>query len=222
MKPMPRILKYTFSLLLFLPFYGVRAQSISPKADTVLSNGVRIGFDLSRLSYYYLTNQKFRSFEVSGDVGYKKMLFVVEAGNATIKKEDSLFNYRSNGYFARIGIERNLLKGGDDVVFYGARYAMATFNFESDFRIPGGVWSDYQGIIDRQSFTAHWAELVGGLKVLVWRNIYFGFTTRIKVKVGFKGNENLGAITIPGFGNSSKNNAVGFNYYIFYRIPFKK
>ncbi len=180
MKATNRILKYTFSLLLLLHFTGARAQSIT-KADTVLSNGIRIGFDLSRIGYYFLTNQQFRSFEVSGDVGYKKWVFVVEAGNATIKKEESFlidslsngyFGYRSNGYFARVGVERNLLKGGDDAVFYGARYAASVFTFESDgFETRGNYWGPgYQENVARQTFTAHWAELVGGLKVLVWKN----------------------------------------------------
>lgn len=211
------------SLLLVSPVFCF-AQTA--KEDTVLSTGVRIGVDLGKIAYYFLTNKGHKTFEASADVGYKKVVFVAEAGfsNITLEKTDT-FNYRytSNGLFGRVGVENNLLKGGDDAIFIGARYGLSRFSFAADnILIPDEYWGDYITPAPKQSGMAHWMEGVGGVKVNVFSNVYIGFTGRLKIRLTQSKYEGLDAVFIPGFGKADKNIMMGLSYYVFYRFPFKE
>jgi hypothetical protein len=195
-------------------------------ADTVLTNGIRVGVDIGKIAYYFLTDKAHRTLEFSGDVGYKKVLFVAEAGYSSIRMErvDTFnYNYTSNGLFGRIGVESNLLKGGDDAIFVGARYGISQFNFAaSTILIADSLWGDYKGSFPKQNATAHWLEGVAGVKVNIFNNVYLGFTGRIKFRIAASKYEMLDAIHIPGFGRADKNIMMGLSYYVFYRIPFKQ
>jgi len=214
------ILRATSLLALLLVAVPGRAQTAGQ--DTLYTKGVRLGFDLSRIGYYFITERKVRSFEVSGDLRLQnKLLYVAEAGVATITKDAPAYTFRSNGYYGRLGIERNMLKGGNDILFFGARYAFSAFNFQSDrFVVYEPYWDEeLPSSYPKENFLAQWVEGVAGLKGNVFGNFYLGFTARFKLRVALSGNRNVGAITIPGFGDASNRSAFGFNYYIFYQIP---
>ncbi|QHT68655.1 hypothetical protein GXP67_19395 [Rhodocytophaga rosea] len=211
------------SLLLVLQ---VTAFAQTAREDTVLSNGVRIGVDLGKIAYYFLTNKGHKTFEASADVGYKKVVFVAEAGfsNITLEKTDTFnYSYTSNGLFGRVGVESNLLKGGDDAIFIGARYGVSRFSFAADnILIYDEYWGSYNEPAPKQNGMAHWLEGVGGVKVNVFSNVYIGFTGRLKVKIAQSKYNGLDAVFIPGFGKADKNIMMGLSYYVFYRIPFKE
>ena len=210
------------SSLLALLLAVVPGQAQTAGRDTVYTKGVRIGFDLSRVANYYISDRKVLGFEVSGDLRLQnKLLYVAEAGIATIAKDAPTYSFRSNGYYGRLGIERNMLKGGNDILFFGARYAFSAFNFRSDyFLIEEPYWGEVlPDSYPKENFFAQWVEGVAGLKGNVFGNFYLGFTARFKLRVALSGNRNVGAITIPGFGDASNRAAFGFNYYVFYQIP---
>ncbi len=214
------ILRVSSLLVLLLAARAGVAQTAG--RDTLYTKGVRIGFDLSRIANYYISERKVRSFEVTADVRLQnKLLYVAEAGIATIAKDAPTYTFQSNGYYARLGIDRNMLKGGNDILFFGARYALSAFNFQSDrFVISEPYWKeDLVSNYPKERFLAQWLEGVAGLKGNVFGNFYLGFTTRFKLRVALSGNRNVGAITIPGFGDASQRSAFGFNYYVFYQIP---
>jgi hypothetical protein len=133
------------------------------------------------------------------------------------------YTFQSNGYYGRLGIDRNMLKGGNDILFFGARYALSAFNFQSDrFVVPDPYWGeDLVSNYPKERFLAQWLEGVAGLKGNVFGNFYLGFAARFKLRVALSGNRNVGAITIPGFGDASQRSAFGFNYYVFYQIPLR-
>jgi hypothetical protein len=190
--------------------------------DTLYTKGVRIGFDLSRIANYYISERKVRSYEVMADLRLQnKLLYVAEAGIATIAKETPTYTFQSNGYYGRLGIDRNMLKGGNDILFFGARYALSAFNFQSDrFEITEPYWEEnLVSNYPKERFLAQWLEGVAGLKGNVFGNFYLGFAARFKLRVALSGNRDVGAITIPGFGAASQRTAFGFNYYVFYQIP---
>ena len=193
--------------------------------DTLYTKGMRIGFDLSRVANYFLTERKVRSYEVTADIRLQnKLLYVAEAGIATITKDAPSYTFQSNGYYGRLGIDRNMLKGGNDILFFGARYALSAFNFQSDrFVVAEPYWQEeLVSNYPKENFLAQWVEGVAGLKGNVFGNFYLGFAARFKLRVALSGNRDVGAITIPGFGDASQRTAFGFNYYVFYQIPFKK
>ena len=214
------ILRLSSLLALLLAAAPARAQTAGQ--DTLYTKGVRIGFDLSRVANYYITQRKVLGFEVSADLRLQnKLLYVAEAGFATIAKDAPAYTFRSNGYYGRLGIERNMLKGGNDILFFGARYAFSAFNFQSDrFVVTEPYWQEeLPSSYPKENFLAQWVEGVAGLKGNVFGNFYLGFTTRFKLRVALSGNRDVGAITIPGFGDASNRASFGFNYYVFYQIP---
>jgi len=210
------------SLLLVLPAFTF-AQTAK---DTVLTNGVRIGVDLGKIAYYFLTNNAHRTLEASADIGYKKVVFVAEAGfsNIALKKTGTLnYSYTSNGIFGRVGVENNLLKGGDDAIFIGARYGLSQYIFSADnILLPDKYWGDYTDSAPKQNGLAHWIEGVGGVKVKTFGNIYIGFTGRVKIRLAQSKYDKLDAVFIPGFGKADKSIMMGLSYYVFYRFPFKQ
>ena len=222
MKPIRPTSASFSSLLAAFLLTGLCGFTQTAAPDTARRSGLRLGFDLSRLANYYITERKVQGLEFSVDLAYRKLFYVAEAGVANTSKSQPSYQFATNGYYGRLGIERNMLKGGKDVMFFGARYAFGAFNFRSDrFVAPDLYWGDFESSIGQQNFTAHWLEGISGLKGNVWQNFYLGFTVRFKYRVSLSGNQGLGSITIPGFGDAAKRSAFGFNYYIFYQIPFR-
>ena len=223
MKPIRPTSASFSSLLAAFLLTGLCGFTQTAAPDTARRSGLRLGFDLSRLANYYITERKVRSLEFSADLTRGKLVYVAEAGGANISKTQPTYEFATNGLYGRLGIERNMLKGGNDVMFFGARYALGAFTFGSNrFVAPDTYWGNYVSSIENQNFTAHWLEGVSGLKGNVWRNFYLGFTIRFKLRVALSGNQDLGSITIPGFGDAARRSAFGFNYYVFYQIPFRK
>ncbi len=225
-----------FSKPIFVLFFSILLCGSAPwaiaqksSADTILSNGLRIGFDLGRVANYFIRNQKNFSLEGSVDVGYQRWLGVAEVGYGHITngrtdlQGQRIYGYSSNGVYTRLGVERNLLRGGDDVVFYGLRYGVGRVGYTyGEFTVKDTIWGNHTASLPQTNGLLHWAELVGGLKGKVWNNFYMGFTLRFRFRVASNFSTETGPISMPGFGNATKSTQFGFSYYVFYRIPFKK
>jgi len=203
---------------------GTVALAQKTASDTILSNGLRIGFDLGRIANYYLQNRRNFALEASADVGYQRWLGVAELGYANVTNgRDGVYSYTSNGIYGRLGVERNLLKGGDDVVFWGLRYGVGRVGYRyGSYTVIDPIWGNNNGSIPQTSALQHWGELVGGIKGMVLKNVYLGFTLRFRVKISSNYSPETGPILVPGFGNAQNNTAFGISYYVAYRIPFKK
>jgi hypothetical protein len=206
---------------LLLGSQGAYAQN---GADTIRTQGIRIGVDLGKVGYYFLTNQTNQTLEFAADMSYKKILLVGEAGYSRFNIDKENYAYSSNGVFARIGMEHNLLKGGgDNYIFVGARYGISQFSYQvSDIVLADRFWGSYTLNSDKQNVTAHWGEAVGGVKVNVFGNVFLGFTGRFKLRIAQSDYGTVDPILIPGFGRPARRNVMGFNYYVYYLIPFKK
>ena len=132
------------------------------------------------------------------------------------------YGYQSAGRYWRIGVDKNMAPQLPDghVVSVGFRYARSRFDEELTY--AGSTWRN-----DRM--TAAWLELTAGIKVRLWRQLFMGYQLRLK---SFKRlSEEQGAIQtydIPGFGRNKKsgqsvrNGAVGFSYYVYWTIPFRE
>lgn len=220
-------MKFIFSCILSLSssvlcYQYTYAQTAA--ADTVRSKGIRIGLDLGKVGYYFLTNQTNRTLELAADISYKKILLVGEAGYSMYDINKENYSYSSNGLFGRIGIEHNILKnGGDNYIFIGARYGLSQFSYQvADIIVTDKFWGKFQRDPNEQSVMAHWGEAVGGVKVNLFGNVFLGFTARFKLKIAQGDFGNVDPILIPGFGKPDRKNAMGFNYYVYYLFPLKK
>lgn len=219
-------MKFIYSCIWCLSLWLLCSQAgyAQNGADTIRTQGIRIGVDVGKIAYYFLTNNTNKTLEFSADMSYKKLLLVGEAGYSLLDITKETYTYNSNGLFARVGVEHNILKGGgDNYIFVGARYGIGQFSYQaSDIELVDDFWENQQANSAKQAVTAHWGEAVGGVKVNVFDNVFLGFTARFKLRIAQSDYGAVDPLLIPGFGNPIRRNAMGFNYYVYYLIPLKK
>jgi hypothetical protein len=219
-------------LLLFLAVLGKVSgqekseQEVSDK-DTLRTFGPRIGIDLAPF-FYYFTTPRIVGAELSVDFEiYKNIYPVLELGYSSTSESKETFDYESAGNYARVGIDYNVLKLKDrsehHVMTVGFRYGISLFKQSSEnVLIYSDYWGDYMSEPYENSLRGHWIELVGGIKVEVFSNLYMGWLLRYK----FLLNQNMDPVMIPalipGYGNGADTSTFGFSYSIFYMIPLIK
>ena len=210
------LLFFCLTLWIGVPAYCQLAQ------DTLVTNGLRLGLDVGGLAIGLAkaSNQK---LEFSADWGRKNTFYVAEAGFARKNTLKDNFNYVQNGFYTRIGIEKNTRKG-DDALFFGFRYAFSLQTYETkDILINDPYWGTVNGPgIPPRNLQLHWLEGVVGLKVKFWKHFYTGYTVRVKFKARFSDFGAYPPLTVLGYGKPDKGVQVGLSYYVFYKIPFSK
>lgn len=219
-------MRFIYSCICYLSLWVLCSQVSYAQngADTIRTQGIRIGIDASKIAYYFLTNNTNKTLEFSADMSYKKLLLVGEAGYSLLDIKKETYTYSSNGLFARVGIEHNILKaGGDNYIFVGARYSIGQFSYQaSNILLVDSLWGETTKASDKKNVMAHWGEAVGGVKVNVFDNVFLGFTARFKLRVAESDYGEVDPLLIPGFGKPIRKNAMGFNYYVYYLIPLRK
>ncbi|MFY7789075.1 MAG: DUF6048 family protein [Thermoflexibacteraceae bacterium] len=104
----------------------------------------------------------------------------------------------SGGYIL-LGVEYNFMRKyfNDEALVAGVRYGRSFFNHSLAYSlIEDSLWNVQvpdneivQGSMEQTGLSADWFELVGGLKVNVWKNIFVGTTVRIFLLNGIYGEE---------------------------------
>ncbi|MGD2035067.1 MAG: DUF6048 family protein [Bacteroidales bacterium] len=225
---MKRTLKYSFSLLLLLLVPGTLFAQDEQKQEKVRIKGPRIGFDLSRLTLYYFEPER-TAYEFSLDYEIKRNFYpVIEFGLQNIKLEKPIYNYYSDGYYARFGLDYNFQKGlaADqyEMVFFGFRYGFSGQNHSADnITIADDYWGDFTVTsVPETKLYGHWIELTGGIRAELFRNIFIGWSVRGKLLLYKTRDREIDPYYIHGFGKGDKRVSLGFTYSIFYRLPLSK
>jgi hypothetical protein len=229
-------------LLLFLAVLGkVSAQEVSGEEvskketakqeesdqDTLRTFGPRIGIDLAPFIYYF-TKPKIVGAEVSVDFEIFRNLYpVIELGYSSTSESEPTFDYESLGNYGRFGVDYNVLPVKDrswhNTMTVGFRYGISLFKHSSDnVLIYSDYWGDYMPEPYESSLTAHWLELIGGIKVEIVPNLALGWLLRYKFLLNQDMDPNMIPALIPGYGNGADGSAFGFSYSIFYMIPLIK
>ena len=131
----------------------------------------------------------------------------------------------------KIGFDYNAYENWldmENMIYVGIRYGFSNFSqnlnsykiYDNSGYFPETVMypdEKYSGL------TAHWGEVIGGIKAEVLNNLYIGFSLRLNVLFAEKKPDNFDNLYIPGF-NKTYNGSfgAGFNYTISYFIPFYK
>lgn len=205
---------------------GVLAQ----KKDSVkteehhsfLPTGLRLGTDLISLAKIPLSD-KFDGWEVNADVDFYKYYFTVDVGSWAKTIDSETQSYTNDGKYFRVGADVNLLLKDPDrnMFFVGLRYGHSSFNEQLDFTATDAVYGDLVQRVTNSGAKAGWGEVTVGLRVKIWKAIWMGYTARLKVAPTVKNNGEFEVYDIPGYGLASKSTYWGFNYQLFYRIPFR-
>ncbi len=189
--------------------------------------GIAIGIDLAPFITHLFTNER---FGVEANARYtlnRKWQAVAELGYENVEIDEEKISYSSNGSFMRLGFDYNLFKveevGNNDNILLGLRYGVAFQDHECPgFTIKEDYWGDYQAALGSSTVDSHWAELVFGLRSEVLKNIYMGWSVRVRTVISVGKDDVLEPYSIPGYGRRDRSTNLGFTYTLEYHIPFKK
>jgi hypothetical protein len=119
----------------------------------------------------------------------------------------------------------------DNSIYLGLRYATSNFSNKiidysvrnQDSYFSNLVDSEYQ-TIEYSDLSGNWIEIVAGLKVETFNNVYLGFSLRLNKLLSNSKPDNFDTLFIPGFNKVTDNNTFGggFNYTLTYSIPLRK
>jgi hypothetical protein len=225
------ISKAAFLLLALGLLTQLSAQEVVVKEvteqDTLRTYGPRIGIDLTRF-LYILADPSQTGAELSLDFEiYKNVYPVFEAGYNSISESEDLFDYSSNGTYARVGLDYNVLpvkkRSLHHSITMGFRYGMSVFNHRAEnVFIPGDYWDYIEPEPYENNLTGHWAELVGAMKAELLPNFFLGWSVRYKVLLNPNMDPLMSPELVPGYGTGGKSSMFGLTYSIYYKIPILK
>ena len=232
---------YLFIISLIIPSAMVFSQTESDLNDSLTTknkilniNKIRFGFDVFKPIKSSSEGDNL-NYEIVGDLQITDNLYLAaEYGLIDRLIEDENINFNSNGSFLRFGFDYNMFKnwvGMDNAIFLGLRYGSSNFSNKivsynvrnSDAYFSNFVDIDYQ-TIDHSNLTGSWLEIIAGVKVETFNNVYLGFSLRLNKLLSTKKPENFDNLFIPGFNKVTDDNTFGsgFNYTLTYSIPLRK
>lgn len=191
-------------------------------------SAVKVGGDPGTLGYM-LFSEKRGIFEAEADIDIDRFFIVANYGISTYKLDEPTYVYENNGTYFRIGPDINFMHDDPNlnIMFFGLRYASSSFNDRLDYDTHAVIqsetgWPNSRETSSNGNARASWYEMVTGLKIRVVKQLYMGFTMRYKLLMKTKQTDILKPYYIPGFGKNINPSSFGFNYYISYRLPFRK
>ncbi|MFZ6010288.1 MAG: DUF6048 family protein [Bacteroidota bacterium] len=216
-------------MLILLTVGVVSAQRVSPDSvgtDVVknkfLPTGFRIGTDVISL-IKTRTQTNFSGWEINGDMDFYRYYLALDYGNWSRTFSPDSGAYTNNGRYWRVGADVNFLTKDPDrnMFFLGLRHGRSTFSEHYAFDTFDPVWGKLTRDYTNAGVRAQWMELVGGLKVKMWKFIWMGYTARFKFGLKTDQTSDMLPHDVPGYGRTDKETFWGFNYQILFRIPFR-
>ena len=209
-------------------------DSLIEKDKWLTINKLRLGVDLFKPIKSSSEGDNL-NYEIVGDLQVTENLYLAgEYGSIDRVIEDENINFNSSGNFLRIGFNYNMFNnwvGMDNSIYLGLRYATSNFsNTILDYTVRNQdsyfsnlVDSEYQ-TNEYSNLSGNWIEIVAGLKVETFKNVYLGLSLRLNKLLSDSKPENFDNLFIPGFNKVTDDNTFGsgFNYTLTYSIPLRK
>ena len=220
---MDKILRSIFIFLLISPLWGFGQKN----PDVWRYEGPRFGIDVSRFMMPFIQSATKGGFEIQADYPYKGNWFpTVEAGYQSVDDTKDTFHYTNKGTYARIGFDLNINKfeslTDNDLVFVGFRYGFSLFAQETLASTYTNFWETTQNAFPKKFMSAHWGELLFGLKGELVKNFFFGWTVRAKFPIAVTKDPHVKPYVIPGLGYTSSEIPFDFSITVAYRLPLIK
>lgn len=235
------ISKSIYSLLLLASFSGFTQELEKKPTDSITSAaitpvqldryGIRVGVDLSRLGRS-LYQDSFRGFEAVADYRLTKKIYAAgELGTVDFTIDDDQLNFTTKGSYFKIGFDYNAYQNWldmENMIYVGVRYGFSSFSQNlNSYKIydKNGYFEHTVVYPDKKysGLTAHWGEIIGGIKAEVLDNLFLGFSVRLNFLFTDKKPDDFDNLYIPGFNRTYDGTfGAGFNYTLSYFIPFYK
>lgn len=202
-------------------FKKAKKQTV-PKSFYI-PTGIRVGTDLVAFGVNAFGENRQR-YELHADIDFHRLYLAGSFGTSNYELSGAGFDYSHSGNYYRIGVDANFLKYDPDYNTFtvGFRIARANFSEQLINNQTDSIFGAYSNSYNNPNVSARWFELTTGLRVMVWKNFYTGYTFRIQMSRKIINAENFRSYDIPGFGKAQFNSRWTFNYYLMYRISWKK
>ena len=232
---------YLFIISICLSTNMLIGQTESNSNDTLIKkekllniNKIRLGFDLLKPILSSSEGDNL-NYEIVGDLQLTENIYLAgEYGLVDKVIEDENINFNSTGSFLRIGFDYNMFEnwiGMDNSIYVGLRYGTSSFSSKildynvrnKDSYFSNLVTNEFQ-TIEYSNLSGNWIEILLGIKVETFKNVYLGLSLRLNKLLSDKKPDNFGNLFIPGFNKVTDENTFGsgLNYTLTYSIPLKK
>ena len=187
----------------------------------------RFGIDIGRFAFNQIYPSR-QAYDFQADYALRNNLYAAgEIGFGSGKVAYEKLDYKTNSTFIKLGLDKsflNKISATDfDMGFLGFRYGMGIGQRQdAKFLIISPFGTEINGIIPKQNFMVHWVEIVGGLKVELWKGVFAGWTGRGKFLLNSGVFKEIAPNYIPGYGKGDKSSSFDFNFYISYAIRWGK
>lgn len=234
-------MKTKHTLLFFISIFLFSSYSIYSQDKKVNTNdsisknnpyGLRLGIDLAR-PIQTLADSDFTGFEIMADFRISHRFYIAaELGRDQDDQVESNLVSSTNGGYIKIGADFNAYNnwvGMNNAIFTGLRYGFSTFTQElTSFGIYTGD-NTFPGTTINETFeysglTAHWAELIFGIKAEVFKNLFLSVQLQLKHMISDEKPENFDNLYVPGFNRTYDYSefGAGYGFGVSYLIPFFK
>ena len=212
---------------------GNRPQSNSAVTDTARRapkikysykpTGLRVGANVFRMASSAFSGNR-TQWDITSDIDFHKYLLEVSYGRSGNAISNDSLDYSNSGSFFRIGGDINFIKDKTDAnaLAIGLKYVRGTYNESLSFEDNDDLFGNTSQQLSNNGLKSSWMEANVGMKARLWEQLYLGFYFRYRFSLVVKGDREFGTYQIPGYGLEERRNIVGLDYYIFWRIPFKK
>ncbi|WP_417444856.1 DUF6048 family protein [Joostella sp.] len=199
--------------------------------------GLRVGIDLSK-PIRSLIDDDYRGLELVADFRVSHNFYVAaELGNEEKTTQEDNFNFTTNGSYVKIGFDWNTYEnwyGMENIINIGIRFGLSTFDQTlNEYQVynPNQFWGETAAGITGEDMlgtysglNAQWTEVVFGLKVELFRNLYLSGSVRLNFLINETEASQFPNLFIPGFNKVTDGSrfGVGYNYTLSYLIPIFK
>jgi hypothetical protein len=232
---------YLFIISIGLSTNMLIGQTESNSTDTLIKkdkllniNKIRLGFDLLKPILSSSEGDNL-NYEIVSDLQLTENIYLAgQYGLVDKVIEDENINFNSTGSFLRIGFDYNMFEnwiGMDNSIYIGLRYGTSNFSSNildynvrnKDSYFSNLVTDEFQ-TIEYSNLSGNWVEILLGIKVETFKNVYLGLSLRLNKLLSDEKPNNFGNLFIPGFNKVTDENTFGsgFNYTLTYSIPLKK
>ena len=196
-----------------------------PKAVYPLMNSMTFGVNFFD-AIMSVCGQKHTSIDLWAELSLWNWIQpVVElgVGYADNRPDEGNFRYKGKpSFYGKLGFNYNFLykSNPDYQVHLGLRMGYSSFSYEiTDITVDSPYWdqSNSFSILDQKAH-ALYGEVLGGIKVKIWKNISMGWDFRYHFKGKVKRGSNSNPWFIPGYGTNS---SIAASFSLMYTIPFK-
>ncbi|GAA3590249.1 DUF6048 family protein [Flavivirga amylovorans] len=196
--------------------------------------GLRVGGDVGKIVRSFVDDE-YTGFEISADFRLKKRLYI--AGEIGIEEKNTVNDYldvTTKGSYIKAGIDYNMYQNWlnmDNMIYSGFRIGASSFSHDlNSFTVysTDQFWAPQFSSTEKQEFsnlTAFWAEVILGIKVELFNNLYMGLNVQLKILASETVPDGFENVYIPGFNKTFDSSGIGagYGYTLSYRIPlFKK